>query len=284
MVNWKGAIMDDKRGVIGAFFVLLGLVAFVSLFLGYPVQVPALAIVLLTSMFGLFVAYSFQSVYSRTSNGFIENNDPQAMAIRTTMINRWRKFTGKSPILVLPASKSQYMALKDMVDIYVRRLVGKPPLPVSKIKYEERQLADHANLIVNEIKEALNKSPISTERKQSLLRQVHLVPLRITEAMWRLYRLRMLQDLPYTQKDLGEVREMEYATLTLMHDSIGALMLMPLSLMRIEIARADTHADRLIAEIGEINKRLQEQCEAYVEVRSASFQGSRRAYHGSRSV
>lgn len=276
--------MDDKRGVIGAFFVLLGSVAFVSLFLGYPVQVPALAIVLLTSMFGLFVAYSFQSVYSRTSNGFIENNDPQAMALRRAMINRWRKLTGKSPILVLPASKSQYMALKDIVDIYVRRLVGKPPLPESKIKYEERQLADHANLIVNEIKEALNKSPISTERKQSLLRQVHLVPLRITEAMWRLYRLRMLQDLPYTQKDLREVREMEYATLTLMHDSIGALMLMPLSLMRIEIARADTHADRLIAEIGEINKRLQEQCEAYVEVRSASFQGSRRAYHGSRSV
>lgn len=276
--------MDDKRGVIGAFFVLLGLVAFVSLFLVYPVQVPALAIVLLTSMFGLFVAYSFHSVYSRTSNGFIENNDPQAMALRRAMINRWRKLTGKSPILVLPASKSQYMALKDIVDIYVRRLVGKPPLPVSKIKYEERQLANHANLIVNEIKEALNKSPISTERKQSLLRQVHLVPLRITEAMWRLYRLRMLQDLPYTQKDLREVREMEYATLTLMHDSIGALMLMPLSLMRIEIARADTHADRLIAEIGEINKRLQEQCEAYVEVRSASFQGSRRAYHGSRSV
>lgn len=276
--------MDDKRGVIGAFFVLLGLVAFVSLFLVYPVQVPALAIVLLTSMFGLFVAYSFHSVYSRTSNGFIENNDPQAMALRMAMINRWRKLTGKSPILVLPASKSQYMALKDIVDIYVRRLVGKPPLPVSKIKYEERQLADHANLIVNEIKEALNKSPISTERKQSLLRQVHLVPLRITEAMWRLYRLRMLQDLPYTQKDLREVREMEYATLTLMHDSVGALMLMPLSLMRIEIARADTHADRLIAEIGEINKRLQEQCEAYVEVRSASFQGSRRAYHESRSV
>lgn len=276
--------MDDKRGVIGALFVLLGSVAFVSLFLVYPVQVPALAIVLLTSMFGLFVAYSFHSVYSRTSNGFIENNDPQAMALRMAMINRWRKLTGKSPILVLPASKSQYMALKDIVDIYVRRLVGKPPLPVSKIKYEERQLADHANLIVNEIKEALNKSPISTERKQSLLRQVHLVPLRITEAMWRLYRLRMLQDLPYTQKDLREVREMEYATLTLMHDSVGALMLMPLSLMRIEIARADTHADRLIAEIGEINKRLQEQCEAYVEVRSASFQGSRRAYHGSRSV
>ena len=263
---------------------LLGLVAFVSLFLVYPVQVPALAIVLLTSMFGLFVAYSFHSVYSRTSNGFIENNDPQAMALRRAMINRWRKLTGKSPILVLPASKSQYMALKDIVDIYVRRLVGKPPLPVSKIKYEERQLANHANLIVNEIKEALNKSPISTERKQSLLRQVHLVPLRITEAMWRLYRLRMLQDLPYTQKDLREVREMEYATLTLMHDSVGALMLMPLSLMRIEIARADTHADRLIAEIGEINKRLQEQCEAYVEVRSASFQGSRRAYHESRSV
>jgi len=276
--------MDDKSGVIGAFFVLLGLVAFVSLFLVYPVQVPALAIVLLTSMFGLFVAYSFHGVYSRTSNGFIENNDPQAMALRMAMINRWRKLTGKSPILVLPASKSQYMALKDIVDIYVRRLVGKPPLPVSKIKYEERQLANHANLIVNEIKEALNKSPISTERKQSLLRQVHLVPLRITEAMWRLYRLRMLQDLPYTQKDLREVREMEYATLTLMHDSVGALMLMPLSLMRIEIARADTHADRLIAEIGEINKRLQEQCEAYVEVRSASFQGSRRAYHESRSV
>jgi hypothetical protein len=99
--------------------------------------------------------------------------------------------------------------------------------------------------------------------------------------MWRLYRLRKLQDLPYDLKDFREVNEMENATLTLMHDSVGELMLMPLALMRLEVARADTHADRLIAEVREINKRLQEQYEAYVDVRSASVQGT--VAHGTKA-
>ena len=269
--------MDDKKGLLGACLVLLGIVGLIPLFPAYFVPVPALVIILLVSIFGLSVTYSLRSVYSQANNGFIENNDPQAMALRRALVNRWRKLTGRPPILILPASKSQYMSLKEMVDVYVRRLVGKPPLPVSKIRYEERQLADHTNLVVSEIKEALSKSPISTEKKRHLTRQVCLVPLSITEAMWRLYRLRKLQDLPYDLKDFREVNEMENATLTLMHDSVSELMLMPLALMRLEIARADTHADRLIAEVREINKRLQEQCEAYVEVRSTSLHGSRSA-------
>ncbi len=266
--------MDDKRGAIGVSFVLLGLVGFISLFQAYTVPVSVLAIFLSASVLGLFFTYALHSVYSQANNGFIENNDPQAMALRRAMVNRWRKLTGKPPILILPASRSQYMSLKDMVDTYVRRLIGKPPLPASKITYEELQLADHSNLVITEIKEALSKSPISPERKRNLMRQVRLVPLSITEAIWRLYRLRKLQDLPYHLEDFREVREMENATLTLMHDSISELMLMPLALMRLEIARADTHADRLIAEVREINKRLQEQCEAYVEVRSASLHGT----------
>jgi hypothetical protein len=263
--------MDDKKGLLGACLVLLGIVGFISLFPAYSVPVPALVIILPASIFGLLVTYSLHSVYSQANNGFIENNDPQAMALRRTMVNRWRKLTGKPPILILPASRSQYMSLKDMVDTYVRRLVGKPPLPASKISYEERQLADHANLVISEIKEALGKSPISTERKRDLMRQVRLFPLSITEAVWRLYRLRILQDLPYNPIDLKEVRDMENATLTLMHDSMGELMLMPLALMRLEVARADAHADRFIAEVSEINKRLREQYEAYGEVRSAAW-------------
>ena len=144
--------MDDKRGVLGIGLVLLGIVGLISLFLAYAVPVPALAIILLASMGGLLVTFSLHSVYSQANNGFIENNDPQTMALRRGMINRWRTMTGKPPILVLPASRSQYMSLKDMVDTTVRRLVGKPPLPVSTIRYEERQLADHANVVIFEIK------------------------------------------------------------------------------------------------------------------------------------
>ena len=269
--------MDDKRGVLGIGLVLLGIVGLISLFLAYAVPVPALAIILLASMGGLLVTFSLHSVYSQANNGFIENNDPQTMALRRGMINRWRTMTGKPPILVLPASRSQYMSLKDMVDTTVRRLVGKPPLPVSTIRYEERQLADHANVVIFEINEALSKSPISQERKRALLRQVRLFPQSITEAMWRLYRLRKLQDLPYAPQDLKEVRAMENSTLALMHDSIGELMLMPLGLMRLEVTRADTHADRFIAEVSEINQRLREHCEAYVEVRDASWRRQSRS-------
>ncbi len=268
--------MDDKRGVIGALCVLLGVAGFIPLFQANSVQVPVLTI-FLASILGLFVTYSLQRVYAQTNNGFIENNDPRTMALRRAVINRWRKLAGKPPILVLPASKGQYVTLKDSVDAFCRRLTGKPPLPASKIRYEERQLADHTHLVITEIDEALSKSPISTEKKRILMRQVRLVPMSITEAMWRLYRLRKLQDLPYAQKDLIEVREMENATLRLMHDSIGELMLMPLALMRLEVARADTKADRLIAEVSEINKRLREQSEAYVEVHSAAWHGSRSA-------
>ena len=269
--------MNDKTGVIGALFVLLGIVGFIAFLPAYSTPVPALVIVLLASMFGLLGTLSLHSVYSRATNGFIESNDPQAMALRRAMINRWRKLNGKPPILILPASRSQYVSLKDMVDTYVRRLVGKPPLPACKIGYEERQLADHANLVLAEIKEALSKSPISPERKRDLMRQVRLFPLSITEAIWRLYRLRILQDLPYNPIDLKEVMDMENATLRLMHDSMDEVMLMPLALMRIEVARADAHADRFIAEVSEINKRLREQGEAYVEVRSASWQRQSRS-------
>jgi hypothetical protein len=191
--------------------------------------------------------------------------------------NSWRKLAGKPPILVLPASKGQYVTLKDMVDTYARRLIGRPPLPASKIQYAERRLADHSNIVIAEIKEALSKCPMSAERKRDLMRQVRLFPLSITEAMWRLYRLRMLQDLPYNPIDLKEVRDMENATLTLMHDSMGALMLMPLALMRLEVARADVHADRFIAEVSEINNRLRDQHEAYVEVQNASWRRQSRS-------
>jgi hypothetical protein len=269
--------MNDKTGVTAAFFMLLGVVAFTALFQAYPGQVLALLMILLVSMLGFFVAYSLHSVYSHANNGFIENNDPKAMSFRRAVTNSWRKLAGKPPILVLPASKSQYVTLKDIVGTYARRLAGKPPLPASKIQYEERRLADHANLVITEIKEALSKSPISTERKQVLMRQVRLFPLSMTEAIWRLYRLRILQDLPYDPIDLKEVRDMENATLRLMHDSMGELMLMPLALMRLEVTRADAHADRFIAEVSEINKRLQEQCEAYVEVRSAAWQHQSRS-------
>src|SRR3974377_244037 len=126
MVNGEGATMDDKKGLLGACLVLLGIVGLIPLFPAYFVPVPALVIILLVSIFGLSVTYSLRSVYSQANNGFIENNDPQAMALRRALVNRWRKLPGRPPILILPASKSQYMSLKEMVDVYVRRLVGKP--------------------------------------------------------------------------------------------------------------------------------------------------------------
>ena len=213
-----------------------------------PLILLGLVLCIAALMLAGFVAYALSSVNSKAKNGFIEDDDPNAMRIRRSITNGIRKVSGKLPVLVLPKSK---------------------------IQSSERDLIRHMNVVITEIREALSRSPVSSEKKQILRREVSQVPANITDAMWRLYRLRRLQDLPYDQTSLNEMQAMESSTVALIRDSVAELMAMPVSLMQVETAREDSSADRRIMEVREINQRLREQHEAYDEVRRASLPGGR---------
>jgi hypothetical protein len=232
---------------VWSIIIIIGFLVVLTVCVIWLVQNPLILLGLVLCIAALslagFVAYAVNSVNSKAKNGFIEDDNPNAMRIRRNITNGIRKVSGKLPVLVLPKSK---------------------------IKSDERDLARHMNVVIVEIREALNKSPVSSEKKVILRREVSQVPANITDAMWRLHRLRRLQDLPYDQTNLTEMQAMESSTLALIRDSVEALMAMPVSLMQIETARADSSADRRIMEVREINQRLREQREAYAEVRSAT--------------
>ena len=237
---------------VWSIIIVIGFLVVLTVCVIWLVQNPLILLGLVLCIAALslagFVAYAVNSVNSKAKNGFIEDDDPNAMRIRRSITNGIRSVSGKLPVLVLPRSK---------------------------IKSDERDLVRHMNVVIVEIREALSKSPDSSDKKVILRREVSQVPTNIIDAMWRLHRLRRLQDLPYDQTNLTEMQAIESSTLALIRDSVEALMAMPVSLMQIETARADSNADRRIAEVREINQRLREQHDAYVEVRNTSLHESR---------
>jgi len=237
---------------VWSIIIVIGFLVVLTVCVIWLVQNPLILLGLVLCIAALslagFVAYAVNSVNSKAKNGFIEDDDPNTMRIRRSITNGIRRVSGKLPVLVLPKSK---------------------------IKSDERDLARHMNVVIVEIREALSKSPVSSEKKVVLRREMSQVPANITAAMWRLHRLRRLQDLPYDQTNLTEMQAIESSTLALIRASVEALMAMPVSLMQIETARADSSADRRIAEVREINQRLREQRDAYVEVRNTSLHESR---------
>jgi len=231
---------EELGAVLGCGLVLA---AFVCVLSQFPGVVLVLGVVILLATVGAAVGYALNGVTSKARNGFIKSDDPNTLATRRAVINRLRRIWRKPPILVVPKSK---------------------------IKREEQELAERANVLIVEIQAALEKSTISPEKKTILMRQVRAVPASITEALWRLYRLRKLQELPYDQNHLQEAADLEAKALATIQGSVDGLMAMPLSLMRLEMAQADGSADRFIAELSELNKRLRDQTDAYLEVHSKS--------------
>jgi hypothetical protein len=240
--------MEQAWSIIIAIGFLVVLLMCVIWLVQNPLILLGLGLCIAALMLAGFVAYALSSVNSKAKNGFIEDDDPSTMRIRRSITNGIRKVSGKLPVLVLPKSK---------------------------IQSSERDLTRHLNVVITEIREALSRSPVSAEKKMILRREVSQVPANITDAMWRLYRLRRLQDLPYDQTSLNEMQAMDSSTVALIRDSVTELMAMPVSLMQVETAREDSSADRRILEVREINQRLREQREAYDEVRRASLPGGR---------
>jgi hypothetical protein len=158
----------------------------------------------------------------------------------------------------------------------VRRVFGKPPIlvvPESQVSAEERKMVKRAAQLAAEVRSALRHSPISELEKAPLARQADAVPANIANALWRLARLRRVRKSSDTKTDKGreksgEIKSLEQQVLAEIEHSLDVLAGIPISLVKVELARDDRRADQLLADLGESNARLEDVSSAYQEMRS----------------
>ncbi len=156
----------------------------------------------------------------------------------------------------------------------IRRSKGIRPLRV--IPYiddayrSEIDLLERADRLAREVHEALRHSPVSAERKAAFERQAREVPDNVNRALWNLARLRRFSAAIDPRSDPDNqnrqaISDLENKTLAEMTQSVELLASLSVSLIRVELARGDQSADRLLADLDESNKRLADLSSAYTE-------------------
>ncbi len=140
-------------------------------------------------------------------------------------------------------------------------------------KTPEGQYAADAVRLVDEIQDALKSCPISYEQKTALLRQVRDVPGNVNRAVCKLNRLRRIKKIAKRSEEaahvLSEIEVMERGIVGELRRTHETLLAVPVTLMKVDVARGERNLDRIIAELGETNCRLNNLAESYREVRAA---------------
>lgn len=142
-------------------------------------------------------------------------------------------------------------------------------------KMPEAQYAADANRLVNEIKDALKACPIPYEQKTALLRQVRVVPGNVNRALHKLHRLRRIKKIAKRAEDaanapdvLSDIAEIERGIINELRRTHETLLAVPVTLMKVDVARGGRNLDRIIAELSETNRRLNDLADSYGEVRA----------------
>ena len=153
----------------------------------------------------------------------------------------------------------------------VRRL--QPHRPPSHMP--ESQYADDARRLVREIKETLKACPITYEQKTELLRQVRDIPGSVVRALHRLQRLRRIRKIAKRSTDaagaaavLDDIMRMERQIVDELRRTHETLLEVPVTLMKVDVARGERNLDRIIVALGETNQRLNDLADSYGEVRA----------------
>ncbi|MFN4294431.1 MAG: hypothetical protein ACK4JD_09890 [Thermoflexales bacterium] len=137
----------------------------------------------------------------------------------------------------------------------------------------EGQYAADAVRLVDEIKDVLKSCPIPYEQKAELLRQVRDVPGNVNRAVCKLNRLRRIKKIAKRAEGaanvLGEIEAMERGIVGELRRTHETLLTVPVTLMKVDVARGERNLDRIIAELGETNRRLNDLADSYSEVRAA---------------
>ena len=158
----------------------------------------------------------------------------------------------------------------------IRRSMGIRPLRViphvDDAHRSEVEMLERADRLLREVRAALKHSPMSAPRRSSLERQAREVPENLVKAMWTLARLRRVDDSldprfdreGQNRREIAEMQDMLVAEIT---HSVEVLSNIPVSLMKVELARSEGSVDKVLAELDEANKRLLDLSASFVEVK-----------------
>lgn len=158
----------------------------------------------------------------------------------------------------------------------IRRSMGIRPLRViphvDDAHRSEVEMLERADRLAREVRAALKHGPMSALRKSSLERQAREIPDNLVRAMWTLARLRRVYDSldPRFDRDgqnRREITEMQNKLVAEMNHSVEVLSNIPVSLIKVELARSDGSVDKVLVELDETNKRLLDLSASYTEVK-----------------
>jgi hypothetical protein len=158
----------------------------------------------------------------------------------------------------------------------IRRSMGIRPLRViphvDDAHRGEVEMLERADRLARVVRAALKHSPMSAPRKSSLERHAREAPENLVKAMWTLTRLRRVYDSldPRFDRDgqnRREITEMQSKLVAEITHSLEVLSNIPVSLMKVELARGEGNVDKLLLELDETNKRLLDLSASYTEVK-----------------
>ncbi len=202
--------------------------------------------------FVLLMAWlTFRSIVRWKSRQYLTSSRPRTLgtSVYSTLFNPIRRSMGIRPLRVIPHVAGDHR--------------------------DEVEMLERADRLAREIRTALKHSPVATARKLSLKRQAREVPDNLVKALWTLARLCRIYDSldpKYDQegRNRQEITEMQSKLLAEMKHSVEILSSLPVSLMKVELARGDGGLDRLLAALDETNKRLLDMSASYMEIKELS--------------
>lgn len=145
----------------------------------------------------------------------------------------------------------------------------------------ESQYARDADNLLRQIRDALSTSSISPEQRSAVETQIGQVPRNLALALQRLQRIRTVKKIAKRSPDtqnldaiMDDVREMEKRVqdeLSRMHET---LLTVPVSLLKIDVARNGRSIERIVEDLSDMNNRLGDVAETYDELREEDIRRS----------
>ncbi len=144
----------------------------------------------------------------------------------------------------------------------------------------ESESYDRACKLLITINQTLQHAPLSDAQASSIREQANAIPRNIADSLRKLDRLRQIERLVRGEArtrsacdrptELAELRALESQLKAAIQSSLEVLMGIPVSLMKVELARDDRAVARIVSDLTESNLRLTDLAESWEEVNRTS--------------
>ncbi len=177
-------------------------------------------------------------------------------------------------VLVASDEQGGFTARRIALINRLRTALNKPPLlqtPRARVSYEERQMVKQASQLAVQILKALPSSPVPESERGPLRQQAVDVPGNMAQALWRLSNLRRVRNTldlrtPEGRANRDEADRLDQQMVAEMQRALATLSGTPVNLMKLEMAKAERPAQRLLADLNEANSQLRDLSSAYQEL------------------